>query len=121
MTLSSVPYIVKYVGRGVDIWPEGLPIGQDADLVKTYKRYAAKNTQGSTGSMTPFTVAVLMLGEQIDQIQRGEKKDTEYAVLFAQLNAITAAEGTIAAMLRVQPAVHHGRAASSSSSASSWC
>ena len=103
MTLSSVPYIVKYVGRGVDIWPEGLPIGQDADLVKTYKRYAAKNTQGSTGSMTPFTVAVLMLGEQIDQIQRGEKKDTEYAVLFAQLNAITNAEGTIAACSGYNP------------------
>ena len=37
--------------------------------------------------MTPFAALVLMLGEQIDQIQRGEKKDSEYAVLFAQLNA----------------------------------
>lgn len=103
MTLSSVPYIVKYVGRGVDIIPEGLPIGQDLDLVKTYKRYAAKNTQGSTGSMTPFMVAVLMIGEQIDQIQRGEKKDAEYAVLFAQLNAITAAEGAIGASASYNP------------------
>jgi hypothetical protein len=103
MTLSSVPYIVKYVGRGADIIPEGLPIGQDADLVRTYKRYAAKNTQGSTGSMTPFMASVLMIGEQIDQLQRGEKKDAEYAVLFTQLNAITAAEGVIGALAAYNP------------------
>ena len=103
MTLSSVPYIVKYVGRGVDIIPEGLPFGQDAHLVSTYKRYTAKNTQGSTGSMTPFMASILMIGEQIDQVQRGEKKDAEYAVLFAQLNAITAAEGTIGATAGYNP------------------
>ena len=103
MTLSSVPYIVKYVGRGVDIIPEGLPFGQDAHLVKTYKRYTAKNTQGSTGSMTPFMASILMIGEQIDQVQRGEKKDAEYAVLFTQLNAITAAEGAIGATAGYNP------------------
>ena len=103
LTLASVPYIVKYVGRGVDIIPEGLPIGQDAHLVKTYKRYTAKNTQGSTGSMTPFMASILMIGEQIDQVQRGEKKDAEYAVLFTQLNAITAAEGAIGATAGYNP------------------
>jgi len=103
MTLSSVPYIVKYVGRGVDIDPEGLPMGQDPHLVSTYRRYAAKNSQGSTGSMTPFMVSILMIGEQIDQVQRGEKKDAEYAVLFAQLNAITAAEGAIGATAGYNP------------------
>ena len=103
MTLSSVPYIVKYVGRGVEIDPEGLPIGQDTHLVETYRRYTAKNTQGSTGSMTPFMASILMIGEQIDQVQRGEKKDAEYAVLFAQLNAITAAEGSIGATAAYNP------------------
>ena len=103
MTLSSVPYIVKYVGRGVEIDPEGLPIGQDKHLVATYRRYTAKNTQGSTGSMTPFMASVLMIGEQIDQVQRGEKKDAEYAVLFTQLNAITAAEGAIGATAGYNP------------------
>ena len=102
LTLSSVPYIVKYVGRGVEIQPEGLPLGQDKELVKAYKTYTQKPS-ASSASMTPFVAAVLMLGEQIDEIQRGEKKDTEYAVLFAQLNAVTAAEGTIGATTGYNP------------------
>ena len=44
-----------------------------------------------------------MIGEQIDQIQRSEKKDSEYAVLFAQLNAVTAAEGAIGAAAGYNP------------------
>ena len=103
MTLSSVPYAVKYVGRGVDIIPEGLPLGQDPNLVLKYKEYVRKGTRGSAGSMTPFMALVLMIGEQIDQIQRSEKKDSEYAVLFAQLNAVTAAEGTIGATSGYNP------------------
>lgn len=102
LTLSSVPYIVKYVGRGVDIIPEGLPLGQDPELVATYKRYTQPG-KSSTATMTPFAASVLMLGEQIDTIQRGEKKDTEYAVLFAQLNAVTAAEGNIGAATGYNP------------------
>jgi len=94
LTLASVPYVVKYVGRGVKILPEGLPIGQDAELVDTYKRYTSKSKVGSSGSLTPFAAMVLMISEQIDQIQRGEKA-SEYAVLFAQLNAVTGAEGAI--------------------------
>lgn len=103
MTLASVPYAVKYVGRGVDIMPEGLPLGQDPNLVNKYKEYTAKGQVGAAGGMTPFVALVLMLGEQIDQIQRGEKKDSEYAVLFAQLNAVTAAEGSIGAMSGYNP------------------
>jgi hypothetical protein len=103
MTLASVPYAVKYVGRGVDILPEGLPIGQDPNLVKKYKAYTAKGQAGAANGMTPFVALVLMLSEQIDQIQRGEKKSSEYAVLFAQLNAVTAAEGAIGAASGYNP------------------
>ena len=102
LTLSSVPYIVKYVGRGVDVMPEGLPLGQDPELVATFKRYTQKG-KSSTATMAPFAAVVLMLGEQIDTIQRGEKKDTEYAVLFVQLNAVTAAEGAIGATTGYNP------------------
>ena len=102
LTLASVPYIVKYVGRGVEIKPEGLPLGQDPELVQIYKQYAKKST-ASNVSMPPFVAAILMLSEQIDIIQRGEKKDTEYAVLFAQLNAVTAAEGAIGATTQYYP------------------
>jgi len=103
MTLASVPYAVKYVGRGVDIMPEGLPLGQDRKLVEKYKEYTTKGQLGAAGGMTPFAALVLMIGEQIDQIQRSEKKDSEYAVLFAQLNAVTAAEGSIGAKAGYYP------------------
>ncbi len=103
MTLASVPYALKYVGRGVDIIPEGLPLGQDVNLVNKYKEYTAKGQMGSAKGMTPFAALVLMIGEQIDQIQRSEKKDSEYAVLFAQLNAVTAAEGAIGAAAGYNP------------------
>ncbi len=103
MTLASVPYAVKYVGRGVDIIPEGLPLGQDPHLVEKYKKYTSKGQIGARGSMTPFVALVLMIGEQIDQIQRNEQKDSEYAVLFAQLNAVTAAEGAIGAKSGYNP------------------
>jgi len=103
MTLASVPYIVKYSGRGVAIIPEGLPLGQNAELVLAFKGYTQANATGTTGRMTPFAAVVLMLGEQIDAIQRNEKKDTEYAVLFAQLNAVTGAEGNIKASTGYDP------------------
>ena len=103
MTLASVPYVVKYEGRGVDVVPEGLPLGQDPALVDRFKEYTSKGKMGSAGSMTPFTALVLIIGEQIDQIQRGEAKDSEYAVLFAQLNAVTAADGTIRAATSYSP------------------
>lgn len=94
LTLASVPYVVKYVGRGVDIMPEGLPIGQDKQLVDRYKEFTANSMFGSSGGLSPFAAMVLMISEQIDQVQKGEKA-SEYAVLFAQLNAVTGAEGAI--------------------------
>ena len=103
MTLASVPYAVKYVGRGVAVVPEGLPLGQDPDLVGKYKHYTSKGHAGASGSMTPFVALVLMIGEQIDQIQRAEKKDSEYSVLFAQLNAATVARGAIGAQSGYNP------------------
>jgi hypothetical protein len=103
MTLASVPYAVKYAGRGVPVVPEGLPLGQDPDLVGKYKHYTSKGHAGASGSMTPFVALVLMIGEQIDQIQRAEKKDSEYSVLFAQLNAATVARGAIGAQSGYNP------------------
>lgn len=103
MTLASVPYVVKYVGRGVGIRPEGLPLGQDLHLVNKYNEYTSKGHAGAQGSMTPFAAIVLMIGEQIDQIQRDEKKDSEYAVLFSQLNAVTTAECNIGASTGYNP------------------
>ena len=63
----------------------------------------APPTAGAANGMTPFVALVLMLSEQIDQIQRNEQKDSEYAVLFAQLNAVTAAEGAIGATSGYNP------------------
>ena len=97
LTLATVPYIVKYVGRGVDIMPEGLPIGQDRQLVDRYNEFVVNSTFGSSGGLAPFAAIVLMIGEQIDEVQKGEKP-TEYAALFSQLNAVTGAEGTIGAV-----------------------
>ena len=94
LTLASVPYVVKYVGRGVDIMPEGLPIGQDKQLVDRYNEFTSNSMFGSSGGLSPFAAMVLMISEQIDQVQKGEKA-SEYAVLFAQLNAVTGAEGAI--------------------------
>jgi hypothetical protein len=94
LTLASVPYIVKYVGRGVNIMPEGLPIGQDKQLVDRYNEFTSSSMFGSSGGLSPFAAMVLMVSEQIDQVQKGEKA-SEYAVLFAQLNAVTGAEGAI--------------------------
>jgi hypothetical protein len=92
LVCSSVCYVVKYAGRGVNIVPEGLPIGQDAALLESYKIYTSP-AKGSPG-MTPFMALVLMIGELVDDFQKGEKP-SEYAVLFTQINAITAAEGAI--------------------------
>lgn len=103
MTLSSVPYVVKYVGRGVQINPRGLPLGQDEQLVEKYLAYTKAGQQGSNSSMAPFVALTLMIGEQLDQIQRGENKDSEYAVLFGQLNAATAAQGNITALTGYNP------------------
>lgn len=97
LTLATVPYIVKYVGRGVDIMPEGLPIGQDRQLVDRYNDFVVTSTFGSSGGLAPFAAIVLMIGEQIDEVQKGEKS-AEYSALFTQLNAVTGAEGAIGAV-----------------------
>lgn len=102
LTLASVPYIVKYVGRGVNIVPEGLPLGQNKHLLDLYKRYT-QPAKGSTASMQPFRAIVLMISEQIDEIQKGEANETEYSVLFVQLNSVTAAETAIGAATGYNP------------------
>lgn len=92
LACSSAMYIVKYAGRGTTLVPEGLPIGQDPRLLVSYQRYLSP-TNGSPG-MNPFQACILLISELIDEFQAGEKP-SEYAVLFAQINAVTAAEGAI--------------------------
>jgi len=44
--------------------------------------------------MRPFTACILIIGELVDEFQTGEKA-SEYAVLFTQINSVTASEGSI--------------------------
>ena len=92
LVCSSICYVVKYTGRGVTIIPEGLPLGQDARLLGSFKKLTAP-ANGSPG-MSAFMACILMIGELVDEFSAGEKP-SEYAVLFTQLNAVTAAEGAI--------------------------
>ena len=92
LVCASVMYIVKYTGRGTAIVPEGLPLGQEARLLKSYNSLISPSN-GSPG-MSPFAACILIIGELVDEFQTGEKA-SEYAVLFGQLNAVTAAEGAI--------------------------
>jgi len=92
LACASVMYIVKYEGRGSTIRPTGLPLGQDSRLINSYARYTSP-ANGSPG-MAPFAACMLIVSELIDEFQAGEKP-SEYAVLFGQINAVTAAEGAI--------------------------
>ena len=92
LVCSSIMFVVKYTGRGAKIVPEGLPLGQDARLLKAYTSLLTP-ANGSPG-MSPFSACVLLVGELLDEFQVGQKA-SEYAVLFGQLNSVTAAEGAI--------------------------
>jgi len=92
LVCSSIMYIIKYTGRGTKIFAEGLPLGQDSRLLKAYNGLVTRSN-GAPG-MSPFAACVLLVGELVDEFQIGEKA-SEYAVLFGQLNAVTAAEGSI--------------------------
>lgn len=114
---------VKYVGRGTAIIPAGLPLGQDARLLNSYVKYTSP-ANGSPG-MAPFAACMLIISELVDEFQVGERPSecaqqaavTTHgrkssnparsrrvvrvlvvradAVLFGQINAVTAAEGAI--------------------------
>jgi len=84
--------VLKYSGRGKPIWAEGLALSQDPRLLAAFKAYTTP-TNGSPG-LAPFATLILMIGELIDEFQIGERA-SEYAVIFNQINAITAAEGAI--------------------------
>jgi len=92
LVCSSIIFVVKYVGRGTRIIPEGLPLGQDARLLKSYNALISP-ANGSPG-MSPFSACILLVGELLDEYSLNEKA-SEYAVLFGQLNAVTQAEGAI--------------------------
>ena len=92
LVCASVMYVVKYSGRGTKIEPSGLPLGQDPRLLQSFTKYTTPSN-GSPG-MSPFLACILMVGELVDEFQTGEKA-SEYAVLFNQINAVTAAEGAI--------------------------
>lgn len=102
MVCSSVCYAVKYVGRGETIKPIGLPIGQDPRLLRSYILLTSPHN-GSPG-MSPFAALMLMLGELVDEFQEGQRA-SEYAVLFGQINAVTAAEGAIGGTAGYSPPV----------------
>lgn len=102
LVLASVPYVVKYNGRKTKVNPELLPLGQVKDLVQRFEQFTT-NTARTNVPMSDFTALVLIISDLIDEIQREEVKDTEYVVLFDQLNALTAAEGTISATAGYEP------------------
>ena len=89
---SSIMGVLKYSGRGTPIWPEGLALSQDPKLLAAFKMYL-QPSNGSPG-LAPFAALILMLGELVDEFQTGERA-SEYAIIFNQLNSITAAEGAI--------------------------
>ena len=92
LVCASIMGVLKYSGRGKPIWPEGLALSQDPRLLAAFKAYIAPSN-GSPG-LAPFAALILMVGELIDEFQIGERA-SEYAVIFGQINAITAAEGAI--------------------------
>lgn len=102
LLLASVPYVVKYNGRKTKVVPELLPLGQVPDLVARFRGCLEKTAYANV-PMSDVTALVLIISDLIDEIQRGEIKDTEYVVLFDQLNALTAAEGTISATAGYEP------------------
>lgn len=79
-----MPYVVKYTGRGAEIRPEGLPLGQDPKLLRSYVTLVTPSTGGP--GMSAFAACILLVGELVDEFQSGEKP-SEYAVLFGQINA----------------------------------
>jgi len=92
LVCASIPFVVKYTGRGTEIRPEGLPLGQDPKLLRSYITLVTPSTGGP--GMSPFAACILLVGELVDEFQSGEKP-SEYAVLFGQINSVTAAEGSI--------------------------
>jgi hypothetical protein len=92
LAASSMIYTIKYSCRGVPVNGTGLPLGQDARLLAGYNKLVSP-ANGSPG-MAPSAATLLLLSELVDEFQTGEKA-SEYAVLFGQINSITAAEGAI--------------------------
>jgi len=92
LVCASVCYIVKFAGRGAVVRPEGLPLGQDPRLLRAYTILTSP-ALGAPG-MSPFAASILLIGELVDEISSGERT-SEYSVLFQQVNAVTAAEGSI--------------------------
>ena len=111
MTLASVPYAVKYVGRGVDIMPEGLPLGQDPNLVNKYKEYTAKGQVGADGGHGALrrAGAHARRADRPDPARREEGQRVRRALCAAQRGH--GRRGLHRRNVWVQPAVHPRRAA----------
>ena len=69
-----------------------MPLGQDPRLLKAYTTLISP--ANGSGGMSDFDACLLMISELVDEFQIGEKP-SEYAVLFTQINAVTAAQGGI--------------------------
>jgi len=92
LVCSSVCYVVKYTGRGAEIRPEGLPLGQDPKLLRAYGVLTSPS-MGAPG-MSPFAACILLIGELVDELSSGERT-SEYSVLFQQISDVATAEGAI--------------------------
>ena len=96
LLLASVPYAVRYTFRGdLDIPFEELPVGGDPSLLARANNLTT--TRDGFASVSPFTALLMMIGEFVHALEdNGEIKPGELGALFKQIDALTAAEGTIA-------------------------
>lgn len=100
--LASIPYIVKYTYRGTAIRYEELPLGGVASLLPRITQLT-QPTDGRT-VVSGFTACVMLLGEEIDGWEaRGSITGHELATMFAQLSALTNAEGSIGGLVAYSP------------------
>lgn len=96
LLLASFPYAVQFTYRGqADIPFERLPLGGDAALLARAEELTSSD-DGFVG-VSPFTALLMQLSEYIHNLEdRGEIQPSELGTLFAQIDALTAAEGKIA-------------------------
>lgn len=102
LILASVPYIVKFTYRKIEIRHDELPIGSNAVLLGRMRELV--NPKDDLVAVSPFLASVMMLGELFDGFEDQRLiKAPELSSLLVQLNALTAHEGAIAGSSSYQP------------------
>lgn len=96
LILASIPFVIKYTfRRTTEIRFEELPVAGDPALLARAKELTT-STDGFA-AVSAFTALLMLIGEYVDDLEtNGEIKPNELGTLFAQVNALTAAEGVIA-------------------------